>query len=347
MTNTTPPWGPVRPTPPRATPADFERAARLIGCTPAEIRAVWKVEAAGRPFRADGSVERRFEPHHFPKTLWRQLGFTVNAGEAPWRASVRQSNNAMANRAYELNGDAMLTASSWGAPQIMGFNAGDAGHITARNMVSAMAQGEAAHLDAFVTLINKWGLAPAIRAHDWERFARRYNGPGQVKHYAGLLERAFRVTSTQKHAAALEAATRAETGQPSRVVLRIGSEGADVAKLQRMLGIEEDRVFGAATERAVRQFQQANGLLVDGVVGNRTWKSLEVNGETVAAVNVQPTSAATPIATKTATIASPTVAAAGLMAAVNPNATTAAVAVGVAVVAIAVLAVLLWRRSRR
>ncbi len=284
------PWGPTSPNPPRATAADFDRAARLLGCTVAEIRAVWKVEAAGRPFRADGTVERRFEPHHFPRTLWAQLGFTVRQGEAPWRASLRQSNNAMAERAFGLNEEGMLTATSWGAPQIMGFNHQDAGHITARNMVVAMAQGERAHLDAFVALINAWGLASAIRAHDWERFARRYNGPGQVQHYASLLERAFRVTSTQKHAAALEAATRAETGQASRPVLRRGSEGSAVAKLQRALGVKDDGVFGQITERAVRAFQQKNGLIVDGIVGHRTWTALDANGMLIERVPEQPAS---------------------------------------------------------
>jgi len=335
------PWMPTRPNPSRATAADFERAARQIGCTPAEIRAVWKVEAAGRPFRADGSVERRFEPHHFPRTLWATLGFTVNPGEAPWRASLRQSNNAMANRAYELNGDAMLTATSWGAPQIMGFNHQDAGHITARAMVEVMAEGEGKHLDAFTTLINAWGLAPAIRAHDWEAFARRYNGPGQVQHYAGLLERAFKVTSAQKHAAALEAATRAETGQASRVVLRRGSEGSSVAKLQRFLQVEDDGVFGVITERAVRAFQQANSLTVDGVVGQRTWRALEANGLTET-IETQPATTVETPATGVAALAAPAVVVTGAAASagwVN--------AVAIAAVAVVAVAAFIWWRGRK
>ena len=323
--------------PPRATGGDFDRAARQLGCTPAEIKAVWKVEAAGRPFRRDGSVERRFEPHHFPRTRWGQIGFSVREGEAPWRASLRLSNEAMFVRAYENNGNAALRAASWGAPQIMGFNHSDAGFIEARDMVAAMATGEAKHLEAFTTLINKWGLAPAIRAHDWERFARRYNGPGQVKHYAGLLERAFGVTSTQKHAAALEKASREETGAASRVVLRRGSEGADVAKLQRALQIADDGVFGEITEKTVKQFQARNGLIVDGIVGQRTWRLLEAEALIAEKISDQPASVAAAKSSEAAVGA----AGAGIaaLAAVNPL-----IALGAAAV---VVGGILWYRSRR
>jgi peptidoglycan hydrolase-like protein with peptidoglycan-binding domain len=61
-------------------------------------------------------------------------------------------------------------------------------------------------------------------------------------------------------------------------VLRRGSTGAAVRRLQRSLAISEllpntgiDGRFGAATERAVRSFQEAVGIGVDGIVGPQTW----------------------------------------------------------------------------
>ncbi len=62
--------------------------------------------------------------------------------------------------------------------------------------------------------------------------------------------------------------------------IRRGAQGAAVVLLQERLiakgfvpgGVDGD--FGAKTERAVRQFQAANGLKVDGVVGDRTWAVL-------------------------------------------------------------------------
>ena len=56
-------------------------------------------------------------------------------------------------------------------------------------------------------------------------------------------------------------------------------EGADVKELQTLLnehGIacNVDGIFGPGTDTAVREFQEANGLTVDGIVGASTWSAL-------------------------------------------------------------------------
>lgn len=56
--------------------------------------------------------------------------------------------------------------------------------------------------------------------------------------------------------------------------LRIGKAGDDVRQLQRMLGIEDDGLFGRLTEQAVRTYQSERRLDVDGVVGPVTWEAL-------------------------------------------------------------------------
>ena len=72
------------------------------------------------------------------------------------------------------------------------------------------------------------------------------------------------------------------TPEPTRSsALRNGDQGTDVAYVQqrlRELGYlsgNADGVFGNATERAVKDFQAANGLTADGVVGNRTLAMLD------------------------------------------------------------------------
>lgn len=57
--------------------------------------------------------------------------------------------------------------------------------------------------------------------------------------------------------------------------LSLGSRGPSVAEVQRALGgIAVDGVFGRQTLRAVKAFQAAHHLQVDGVVGPITWAAL-------------------------------------------------------------------------
>src|SRR6185312_11982322 len=62
--------------------------------------------------------------------------------------------------------------------------------------------------------------------------------------------------------------------QPANAVLKRGSHGPRVAKVQRWLGLAPDRIFGPATKRAVKRFQRRHGLTADGVVGPATWAAL-------------------------------------------------------------------------
>jgi peptidoglycan hydrolase-like protein with peptidoglycan-binding domain len=62
-------------------------------------------------------------------------------------------------------------------------------------------------------------------------------------------------------------------------VLKIGARGESVAELQQKLsesGLRagDQGVFDEATQEAVRQFQQAKGLTVDGIVGQQTLAAL-------------------------------------------------------------------------
>lgn len=57
-------------------------------------------------------------------------------------------------------------------------------------------------------------------------------------------------------------------------ILKLGSKGADVIALQKKLNLQPDGIFGPLTDEAVREFQKANGLTVDGIVGANTWAKL-------------------------------------------------------------------------
>ena len=58
------------------------------------------------------------------------------------------------------------------------------------------------------------------------------------------------------------------------MTLKVGSKGEEVKKLQKMLGLDPDGSFGPGTEKAVKAWQKANGLLDDGIVGDKTMNKL-------------------------------------------------------------------------
>jgi putative chitinase len=58
------------------------------------------------------------------------------------------------------------------------------------------------------------------------------------------------------------------------MLLKIGSKGDDVKKLQTKLGLVSDGHYGALTATSVKKWQAANGLTADGMVGPGTWNKM-------------------------------------------------------------------------
>ena len=86
------------------------------------------------------------------------------------------------------------------------------------------------------------------------------------------------VNQAQSNSAAPAAARPAPQGDDYNKIMRRGSRGEGVKELQRNLGMtgdEVDGIFGPATERAVRTFQQTSGAKVDGIVGPETRAMIE------------------------------------------------------------------------
>jgi len=84
-------------------------------------------------------------------------------------------------------------------------------------------------------------------------------------------------TRTRREVAVLaDLASRASVLDPDGRAMRQGAGGADVAELQGLLKVVgfdpgfADGIFGGRTTAAVRAFQDANGILIDGVVGRGT-----------------------------------------------------------------------------
>jgi putative chitinase len=58
------------------------------------------------------------------------------------------------------------------------------------------------------------------------------------------------------------------------MLLKLGSKGDEVKKLQEKLGLSPDGDFGPNTEKSVKNWQSSNGLTADGIVGDTTWNKM-------------------------------------------------------------------------
>jgi hypothetical protein len=94
---------------------------------------------------------------------------------------------------------------------------------------------------------------------------------------------------------------------PAPATLSAGSAGNAVSALQAALGVRQTGRFTAATARAVRAFQRAHGLSVDGIVGPQTAAALGLPSSAQAAATGGQ-DAATATAASTTTSASATLA---------------------------------------
>jgi peptidoglycan hydrolase-like protein with peptidoglycan-binding domain len=70
--------------------------------------------------------------------------------------------------------------------------------------------------------------------------------------------------------------TFAAMGLYQLILLRQGTSGDSVRKMQTALGIKADGKFGPGTEKAVRAYQQKMGLVADGMAGPRTLAKMQL-----------------------------------------------------------------------
>ena len=70
------------------------------------------------------------------------------------------------------------------------------------------------------------------------------------------------------------------------MILKKGSKGEEVKKLQAKLGLAADGIFGAGTESKLKEWQKKNGLSADGIAGPATLTKLGVIGTTTSTKQV-------------------------------------------------------------
>ena len=245
--------------------ADYERAAKAIGCTVAAVRAVADVESRGG-FFADARPKILYERHIFSRLTERKFDAAhpaiSNKASGGYIGGPAEYDRLA--EAIKLDRTAALESASWGAFQIMGFNHEAAGFKDVELFVKAMVSGQGAQLDAFVAFIKASSLDDELIRKDWTGFARGYNGEQFAKNkYDKKLAAAFTLHD--------HGGPRTESPRP---VLRMGDRGEDVKTLQTALGLKADGDFGPGTKAAVVKAQKAANLYPDGVVGQQTWNAI-------------------------------------------------------------------------
>lgn len=168
----------------RLDDVDLPRIGAIIGVGEDEVHAVLDVEARGRGFDTHGRPAMLFEPHIFYRELpegKRAQAVKQGLARKSWKRDYPKDSYPRLIEAMAIDTEAALRSASWGLGQIMGFNHRLAGFSSAKEMVTAFLDDEETHLEAMIQFILSTGLDDNLRNHDWEGFAKGYNGPGYRK----------------------------------------------------------------------------------------------------------------------------------------------------------------------
>jgi len=206
-------------------------------------------------------------------------GFAAETPESAYLSAINQERTAHGLRPLVEQHKLSQVAASWSS------------HMAADNTL--------AHNPRLATAVSNWqalgenvGEGPDIDSLDrafWNSPEHRANilDPSYTEVGIGTVTRDGIMWITvdfrePMHAAPAERAAthhsvRAEhwtSARPPHRVLRMGSRGHDVSRVQRNLHVAADGVFGPVTRAAVRHFQRHHHHKATGVVGHRTWRSI-------------------------------------------------------------------------
>jgi hypothetical protein len=255
------------------------RLAERLKCSAAALQAVAEIESAGKVFAlVKGKQEPliRWEGHYFDKRLAgeeraraRAEGLaSPKAGGVPNPASQAKRWEIVA-RAAKINRQAALESFSIGLGQVMTAHWEWLGFKSVDDLIKLARSGAAGQIELMAKFIDKAGLADELRRLDFTAFARGYNGPGYAK--GGY---------HKKMAAAYQRLSGEKPVSKATGMLRMGSSGARVLELQKLLvragyAVTADGEYGPSTRDAVKAFQKAEKITADGVAGPETVRRLE------------------------------------------------------------------------
>jgi len=189
--------------------AYISKRAKENGLSPAAVKAVVKVESNGRGFQRDGALKILFEGHIFWKELKHMnlnpYNFLKGNDDILFKSFTRKYyapslQYGRLEKAKKINRESALKSASYGMFQVMGFNYKLSGFETVDAFIEYIEVSEENQLEAFFNFIkNRGGCFEALKAKDWAKFARIYNGPAyKINQYDKKLDKNYNASSLAK-----------------------------------------------------------------------------------------------------------------------------------------------------
>lgn len=175
----------------KLTDNDYKKVAEELGIGIATMKAVVEIEAgsAHQGFAEPGIPLVNFDLVIF-KRFMRKAGksyakYTKSAAfqrpNTKKYGSYGKAQWARLESARKIDKEIAEKATFWGMFQIGGFNWKQCGCKSLDEFISRMSESEAEQLELFAQFCKTNNLVRYLKAHDWNNFAYRYNGPGYKK----------------------------------------------------------------------------------------------------------------------------------------------------------------------
>lgn len=184
------------------TDSDIAKLADSLQCHPADLEAIAEVESNGFGWFDDGRIKILFEKHWFYKQLYGQVrtnavksGLARKNWMSPRNGGYKDQASPddryrLLERAMKVDEEGAFRSISIGRFQIMGFNYGSCGFVSAKHMWTRFLDSEKHQLEAFAKFLKSKGMVQAVRSRNFAMVEDRYNGGGLNGAYAEKMKNA-------------------------------------------------------------------------------------------------------------------------------------------------------------
>jgi hypothetical protein len=186
----------------KITDADYDAAAKELGCEVEVIRAIAQQETGKLQALGLGAFDKQNRPTIlFERHIFSRITDGVYDGKYPDISANKEylagtAKNASGKKyddgkhyglfswqykklakASQLNKEAAIQACSWGKFQVLGSNYKLCGFTSALDFAKSMCKSELAHLHVMVLFCKGNNLQSALKNKNWAAIAKVYNGP--------------------------------------------------------------------------------------------------------------------------------------------------------------------------